>query len=119
MSYYGCVTHTHDVLDFPDMSQHQQFLVPLMTLESTEKGSSAQSVHGDKLLLCSEGRSRDEQIHKIQNTRLGISALRIAHVFLMVRMHCQIPAERHDLKHLPPQHFQLCFMCYFCVDSLL
>lgn len=61
-------------------------------------------------------------IHKIQNKGLGISALWITQeitVLLLVRTHYLNPTGRHDLRHLPPQHFQLCLACYFSVDSFL
>lgn len=100
------------------MSQHQQFLVPLRTLESTEKGPSAQSVHGDKPVTMFSGQVQGQV--NTQNTKYGAWHLSTeVHVFLMVRTHCQIPAEKHNLKHLPSQHFQLCFVCYFYVDSFL
>lgn len=47
------VCYTTDVQEFPEMSGHQLFLVPLRTLEFADKGSSAHSVHVDQLCRCS------------------------------------------------------------------
>lgn len=49
------------------MSQHQLFLVPLRILESTEKGSSAQSVRGDKLVIMFSGQVQGQV--NTQNTK--------------------------------------------------
>lgn len=69
-----CVIHTDDVQEFPEMSQHQQFLVPLRTLECTEKRPSGQASY--YVLRAGPGTSEYTK-YKIQNMELGILALKL------------------------------------------
>lgn len=71
------VCYTDDVQEFPEMSQHQQFLVPLRTFESTEKGPLAQSVHGDKPVTMFSGQVQGQV--NTQNTKYKIWGLASQH----------------------------------------